>query len=102
MPMPTSDPSRTESSLAVLELATGDPLAALRHVAACLARRSYPLLGLTCSPGAPGQGRLVVAVADDGRLERLVAELCALPEVFAAHLSRACQSGLAGGLTAAA
>lgn len=82
-----SQHARTDSSLAVLELATGEPLAALRHVAACLARRSYPLLGLTCAPGAPGHGRLVVTVADDGRLERLVAELGGLPEVASARLA---------------
>ena len=71
---------------AELELTTGDALCALRHVVGCLARRSHELLGLSCLPGSAGQGRLVVAVADDGRLERLVAELRALPEILAARL----------------
>ena len=71
---------------AELELVTCDALGALRHVAACLARRSHALLDLVCRPEADGQGRLVLAVADDGRLERLVAELRALPEILAAHL----------------
>ena len=88
MPTPSSDHKPMDASRAVLELATRDPLAALRHVAACLARRSHALLGLTCLPGAQGDGRLVVAVADDGRLERLLAELRALPEVSGARLSR--------------
>lgn len=71
-----------------LELTTGDALCALRHVVGCLARRSHELLGLSCLPGPAGQGRLLVAVADDGRLERLLAELRALPEVCGAQLSR--------------
>jgi acetolactate synthase-1/3 small subunit len=87
----------------VLELATRDPLAALRHVAACLARRSHALLGLTCLPGVQGDGRLVVAVADDGRLERLLTELRGLPEVRGARLAErpeASALGLAGPLAA--
>ncbi|KHK02297.1 hypothetical protein NY78_2428 [Desulfovibrio sp. TomC] len=71
----------------MLELATRDPLAALRHVAACLARRSHELLGLSCEPGGAAPGRLVVTVADDGRLDRLVMELRGLPEVCGARLA---------------
>jgi len=66
---------------AVFELATHDPMDALRHVASWLARRAYPLLGLVCLPAAGGTGRLVVAVADDGRVDRLMVELAGLPEV---------------------
>ena len=88
MSTPSRDHTRTDASPAVLELTTGDTLAALRHVAACLARRSYPLLGLACAPGAAGNGRLVVTVTDDGRLERLLAELGSLPEVVSARLGR--------------
>ena len=71
---------------AVLELATRDALAAVRHVTALLVRRAYPLLALACLPAAGGSGRLVVAVADDGRLPRLVADLSVLPEVSMARL----------------
>ena len=76
---------------AELELVTRDALGALRHVAACLARRSHELLDLVCRPDADGQGRLVLAIADDGRLERLLAELRGLPEVCGARLLRAPQ-----------
>jgi len=85
--MPTPNESNGyETGRAVLELATRDPMAAMRHVAACLARRAYPLLGLACLPLADGAGRLVVAVADDGRISRLLAELAGLPEVVGARL----------------
>ncbi|WP_075354429.1 hypothetical protein [Desulfovibrio sp. DV] len=87
MPTPRSDHNPMDASRAVLELATRDALAALRHVAACLARRSHELLGLTCEPGVSGPGRLLVTVADDGRLDRLVAELRGLPEVCGARLA---------------
>ena len=86
MTTPIRETHACESPRAELELTTGDALCALRHVVGCLARRSHELLGLSCLPGTDGQGRLVVAVADDGRLERLVAELRALPEILAAHL----------------
>uniref|UniRef100_I2Q5V5 Uncharacterized protein n=1 Tax=Desulfovibrio sp. U5L TaxID=596152 RepID=I2Q5V5_9BACT len=85
MPTPT-EATRLASGRAVLEVATRDPMAAVRHVAACLARRAYPLLGLSCVPLARGTGRLVVAVADDGRIARLLAELAGLPEVSGARL----------------
>lgn len=88
MTTPIREINASESSRAELELATRDALGALRHVAACLARRSHELLGLSCLPGPVGQGRLVVAVADDGRLERLLAELRTLPEISGARLSR--------------
>ncbi|EFL50098.1 conserved hypothetical protein [Solidesulfovibrio fructosivorans JJ]] len=85
--MPTPIDARgPESGHAVLELAAHDPMAAVRHVAACLARRAYPLLGLACLPRPDGTTRLVVAVTDDGRLSRLLAELAGLPEIFAARL----------------
>lgn len=71
---------------AVLELATRDALAAVRHVTALLVRRAYPLLALACLPAAGGSGRLVVAVADDGRVPRLAVELAHLPEVSSARL----------------
>ncbi|MFP5259188.1 MAG: hypothetical protein ACLGQH_09205 [Acidobacteriota bacterium] len=96
MPTQTSDCAKPAPRPAVLELATGDPLAALRHVAACLARRSHPLLGLSLSPVGAGEGKLVVAVADDGRLERLVAELRALPEILAARLGHRGDVALTG------
>jgi acetolactate synthase-1/3 small subunit len=54
---------------------------AVRHVAACLARRSHALLGLLCLPGAEGEGRLLVALPDDGRIPRLLVELGSLPGV---------------------
>ena len=88
MTTPLRDFSAALAPRAELELTTGDALCALRHVVGCLARRSHELLGLSCLPGPAGQGRLVVAVADDGRLERLLAELRALPEVSGARLSR--------------
>lgn len=94
MPTQANDSAKSASRPAVLELATGDPLAALRHVAACLARRSHPLLGLSCAPAGAGEGKLVVAVADDGRLERLVAELRALPEILAARLGHGTDAAL--------
>lgn len=81
-----NEAKRTETGHAVLELATHDPMAAVRHVVACLARRAYPLLGLACLPLADGAGRLVVAVADDGRIGRLLAELAGLSEVVGARL----------------
>jgi len=96
MSMPSCDRTWTDASSAVLELTTGDALAALRHVAACLARRSYPLLGLACTPGSAGGGRLVATVTDDGRLERLMAELRALPEILAVRLGRGQDAALAG------
>ncbi|MHC1713877.1 MAG: hypothetical protein AB9872_17185 [Solidesulfovibrio sp.] len=46
----------------------------------------YPLLGMVCLPETDGTGRLVVAVADDGRLDRLMAELSGLPEVVGARV----------------
>jgi acetolactate synthase-1/3 small subunit len=85
MPTP-NEATRLASGRAVLEVATRDPMAAVRHVAACLARRAYPLLGLSCVPLGRGTGRLVVAVADDGRIGRLLAELAGLPEVSGARL----------------
>ena len=85
MPTPSKETAATHGR-AVLELAARDPMAAVRHVAACLARRAYPLLGLACLTREDGTGRLVVAVADDGRLPRLVAELSVLPEVSMARL----------------
>lgn len=66
---------------AVLEVAADDLLAAVRHVTACLAKRSHALLGLLCLPGQGSQGRLLVALADDGRIARLLAELAGLPGV---------------------
>ncbi len=84
--MHTPNNAPHETGRAVLELATRDPMAAVRHVAACLARRAYPLLGLACLPQEQGTGRLVVAVADDGRIARLLAELAGLPEVAGARL----------------
>lgn len=84
MPMPNKTMSEP-SGRAVLEVATRDPMAAVRHVAALLAKRAYPLLALACLPAAEGCGRLVVAVADDGRTERLTVELSSLPEVVAAR-----------------
>jgi acetolactate synthase I/III small subunit len=78
--------SKIHTARAVLELVTGDPMDAIRHVVACLARRAYPLLGMVCLPETDGTGRLVVAVADDGRLERLMAELSGLPEVAGARV----------------
>lgn len=95
MTTPIRETNASESPRAELELATRDALGALRHVAACLARRSHELLGLSCLPGPAGQGRLVVAVADDGRLERLLAELRALPEISGARLSRLAGAALA-------
>ena len=88
MTTPIRENTASESPRAELELATRDALGALRHVAACLARRSHELLGLSCLPGPAGQGRLLVAVTDDGRLDRLLAELRALPEISGARLSR--------------
>jgi len=88
MTTPIRENTASESPRVELELSTRDALGALRHVAACLARRSHELLGLSCLPGPAGQGRLVVAVADDGRLERLLAELRTLPEISGARLSR--------------
>lgn len=85
MPMPNST-TEHPSGRAVLELATRDPMAAVRHVAALIARRAYPLLALACLPDAGGCGRLVVAVADDGRLKRLAIELARLPEVASARV----------------
>ncbi len=80
--MPRTEPSTVgRPERAVLELSVSDMMAAARHVTACLARRAQALLGLLCLPGAGEEGRLVLAVADDGRLPRLVAELAALPEV---------------------
>ena len=84
MQTPTK-PSAAATARAVLELATSDPMAAMRHVAACLARRSHDLLGLLCLPGQGGEGRLMVALADDGRLDRLLVELAGLPEVRGAR-----------------
>jgi acetolactate synthase-1/3 small subunit len=69
----------------VLELVTRDAMGAVRHVAAWLARRAYPLLGLICLRDGDGAGRLVLAVADDGRLDRLLLELARLPDVAAAR-----------------
>ena len=66
---------------AVLELFATDAMDAVRHVAACLARRSHALLGLLCLPGADGEGRLLVALPDDGRIPRLLHELGSLPGV---------------------
>lgn len=86
MPTPNNAASATAGH-AVLELAARNPMDAVRHVAACLARRAYPLLGLACLPDpVAGTARLVVAVADDGRLPRLVTELAGLPEVLAARI----------------
>lgn len=83
----TNDAQKKNASRAVLELATGDPMGAVRHVSACLARRAHRLFGLLCLPEIDGTGRLVVAVADDGRLERLMTELAGLPEVAGARLA---------------
>ncbi len=94
MPAP-NETKRDVEPRAVLELSTGDPVSAVRHVAACLARRAHSLLGLLCLRGADGTGRLLVAVADDGRLERLVSELAALPEVAGARLGDAGADALA-------
>ena len=55
-------------------------------MAALLAKRSYPLLALTCLPDDDGCGRLLLTVADDGRVGRLTIELSGLPEVASARL----------------
>lgn len=74
-----------QTKRAVLEVAARDAMAALRHVSALLVRRGYPLLALACLPAAGGSGRLIVAVADDGRIDRLTVELAHLPEVSSAR-----------------
>ena len=94
MPMP-NETKPGQSGRAVLEVATRDPMAAVRHVAALLARRAYPLLALACLPAGGDCGRLVLAVADDGRTERLAVELAGLPEVVAARLGPASSPELA-------
>lgn len=80
MPRPNQAPGVGPAD-AVLEVVADDLLAAVRHVTACLAKRSHALLGLLCLPGQGTQGRLVVALADDGRIARLLAELAGLPGV---------------------
>jgi len=85
MCLPT-DATPQRPGRAVLELAARDAMAAMRHVAALLVRRAYPLLALACLPAAGGSGRLIVAVADDGRVKRLAVELAHLPEVSSARL----------------
>jgi acetolactate synthase I/III small subunit len=67
----------------------------VRHVAALLAKRAYPLLALTCLPGSDGSGRLMLTVADDGRLDRLAIELTGLPEVASARRRDTPAPGLA-------
>lgn len=80
--MPKHNPLQAAQAAGiVLVMATNDCLAAVRHVTACLARRSQALLGLACRPESAGGGRLVVTVADDGGIGRLVAELAGLPAV---------------------
>lgn len=81
-----NDIRKSRSAKAVLEVAAHDVMGAVRHVAACLARRAYPLIGMACLPEIDGAGRLMLAVTDDGRLERLLAELAGLPEVAGARL----------------
>ena len=63
MPTQADDCATSASRPAVLELATGDPLAALRHVAACLARRSHPLLGLSLAPAGAASIRAAIRTA---------------------------------------
>jgi acetolactate synthase I/III small subunit len=95
MPMP-NDANREGTGQAVLDLTTHDPMAAVRHVAALLARRAYQLLALTCLPDNDGTGRLLLTVADDGRVDRLTIELAGLPEVASARLRDPAGPGLIG------
>lgn len=99
MPMP-NDAKREDAGQAVLDLATRDSMAAVRHVAALLARRAYPLLALTCLPENDGSGRLLITVADDGRVDRLTIELSGLPEVASARLREPNAPGLGRPLAA--
>jgi acetolactate synthase-1/3 small subunit len=69
----------------MLELAVHDPMAAVRHVTGLLARRAHRLLAMACLPDPDGGGRMLLEVADDGRLERLAIELAHLPEVSSAR-----------------
>ena len=84
-----SAPNNRTLSPAVLELAIRDTMAAVRHVTGLLARRACPLLAMACLPVAEGGGRMLVAVADDGKLGRLAVELSQLPEVASARLDGA-------------
>ena len=59
-----------------------------------LAAGSPTGFGMACLPEADGAGRLVLAVHDDGRLERLLAELSGLPEVAGARLGDPAGPGL--------
>ena len=89
MPRPNDHAHDRADGRAVLELATRDPMAAVRHVTGLLARRAYPLLAMACLPAPDGGGRMLLAVADDGRVGRLAIELAHLPEVASARLGDA-------------
>ena len=56
---------------------------------------------MACLPGTDGRGRMLVAVADDGKLRRLAIELAHLPEVASARLGTIKAAALAGLLEAA-
>jgi len=94
MPMPNDAKRNAAGRQAVLDVATYDPMGAVRHVAALLAKRSYPLLALTCLPDDDGCGRLLLTVADDGRVDRLTIELSGLPEVASARLRETATTGV--------
>jgi acetolactate synthase-1/3 small subunit len=54
----------------------------LVHVAGLVARRGYRLVALTCDPpDARGRSRIVLTVADEGRVELLVSQLARLHDV---------------------
>jgi len=89
MPTPNNRATSHPDGRAVLELAIGDLMAAVRHVTGLLARRACPLLAMACLPGADGGGRMLVAVPDDGKVGRLAIELAHLPEVASARLGDA-------------
>lgn len=86
MPMPNKHHASPADGCTVLELAIRDILAGVRHVTGLLARRACPMLAMACLPDADGGGRMLVAVADDGKVNRLAVELSNLPEVDSARL----------------
>ena len=65
----------------ILTLLVNDHPGALLHVLGLLARRGFRATAMSAAPSAPGRQRVVLHVADDGRIARLEHELRRLHDV---------------------
>jgi acetolactate synthase I/III small subunit len=83
-----------ETPLVVLRLTVRNHPGVLSHVSGLFARRAFNVEGVLCVPIGDGtQSAVLLQVADDARLEQLVAQLRKLEDVR--EVRRAPESGAA-------